>query len=155
MKKYNINLISIGIAFVGLVVVIVIGITYAFFSANVVGNENANQTVIETADLRLIFNDTDILNLDNALPGASSSKTFTVTNIGNVRQRYDINITDVNNTFTGNELVYTITSDNTDGGEVLVTPMPTEESTLLTSSIDPGVTITYEITVTFKETREA
>lgn len=108
MKKYNINLISIGIAFVGLVVVIVIGITYAFFSANVVGNENANQTVIETADLRLVFNDTDILDLDNALPGVSNSKTFTVTNIGTARQRYDINITNVINTFINDELVYTV-----------------------------------------------
>ncbi len=46
----------------------IVGISYAFFTANVTGNENAKQTVITTADLRLVFNDTDILDLNNALP---------------------------------------------------------------------------------------
>ena len=152
MKKYNNKLLAIGFSIIGIVILTIIGLSYAFFTAGVIGNENANQTVIETADLRLVFNDTDILDLNNALPGVSNSKTFTVTNIGTARQRYDINITNVINTFINDELVYTITSDNEDGGEVLETSMPTEESTLLTSSIDPGVTITYEITVKFKET---
>lgn len=50
--------------------------------------------------------------MEEALPGVSTSKTFTVTNMGNVRQTYDIDITDVTNTFVDDELVYTITSDN-------------------------------------------
>ena len=73
------------------------------------------------------------------------TKTFTVENIGTGRQKFDINITDVVNTFINEDLIYTITSDNESGGEALNQVMPSTESTLLTSSIDPEVKITYTI----------
>lgn len=110
--KNDKKLITLGIMIVIIVSIIIIGITYAFFSANVIGNDKAEPTVIDTAYLRLVFNDTQFLRLENALPGASASKTFTVTNNSSIKIKYDINIIDVYNNFQNEELVYSLTSIN-------------------------------------------
>ena len=42
-----------GIGLVIVIAAITVGLTYAFFTASIEGNETANDTVITTADLRL------------------------------------------------------------------------------------------------------
>ena len=91
------QILMFGIMFVVAVTLIIIGLTYAFFKVSLTGNEEAENTVLTTATLRLVFIDTDAINLDNAFPGSSKTKTFTVENIGTGRQKFDINITDVVN----------------------------------------------------------
>ena len=51
--------------------------------------------------------------LDNAIPGSSVSKTFTVKNTGNVATNYTIYFSELSNKFVDKtDLVYTLTSSN-------------------------------------------
>lgn len=93
MKKYDKKLMAIGISIIGIVVVLTIGLTYAFFTANIGGNENATQTVITTGVLKLTLTDTEVISLEEALPGSSATKVFTVKNTGNVAVKSNTQIT--------------------------------------------------------------
>src|SRR5574344_1865327 len=111
MKK-NKKLLIFGIAIVVLVVSISVGLTYAFFTAGVEGNDEAQITEITTGTLKLRLTDTNVMDMNNAYPGKTASKTFTVENIGSVSSSYDILLTDVSTSFIGSDLVYTVTSNN-------------------------------------------
>ncbi|MBQ3141914.1 MAG: hypothetical protein IJB82_00185, partial [Bacilli bacterium] len=54
----NKKTLIMGITFIVLVVLGMIGLTYAFFTARVEGNEEASSTIVETADLRLVYDGT-------------------------------------------------------------------------------------------------
>ena len=141
----------IGLSFAIFVVFAMVGLTYAFFTASVGGNEEASSTIVETADLRLVYDGTAHIEMNDALPGWSETKTFTVENKGNVEIEYTIDIVDLTNRFVNNELVYTLTSDN-GGATATRKAIPTNEGTLETATIEPGVVQTYTIEVLFLET---
>ncbi|MBQ9853903.1 MAG: hypothetical protein IJO57_02590 [Bacilli bacterium] len=149
-KKEKTNYIIVLVSIL-LVLVTLIGITVAFFTASVGGNEKARETVVETANLALVFRDTENISMYNALPGQSITKTFTVENVGDVTLDYDITVIDVKNTFVGGDLVYTLTSTN-GGATAERVPLPLDSDKLVTATIDPGVTQTYTITILFLET---
>ncbi len=147
------RLLMLGIITIIVVSIVLIGITYAFFSANVKGNEKATQTVVETANLKLVFIDTELIDIENALPGISTSKNFSVENKGNSALYYNINIINVLNEFISDDLVYKITSD--DGGGEKEGTLPDDNSTLINEIlINPGEIHTYTIQIIFRETGE-
>src|SRR5574344_2807557 len=151
MKKNN-KLIVFGISTILLVVVAVVGLTYAFFTASVEGNDTAKETEITTGTLKLRLTDTNVMDMDNDMTGRTESKTFTVKNIGDTSASYDILLTDVSTSFIGSDLVYTITSNN-DGGSKTETVLPNTDETIIENVvIDAGITQTYTLTITFKET---
>ena len=53
----------------------VIGVSLAYFSLNIIGNDTAKYNTITTGDLALTYTDTSELSFDNALPGDSITKT--------------------------------------------------------------------------------
>ena len=69
------NKIIIGI--ISLLVISIIGVTFAFYMANV--NENSNNIVIKSGNLSLTLTDNDSLTL-NGIPGTGATKQFTVEN---------------------------------------------------------------------------
>ena len=140
-----------GIIFVVLTLAVSAGLTYSFFTASVGGNEQARETVVELAELRLKFTDTQNIQMIDALPGQAVTKTFTVENKGDVEIEYTIDIENLTNTFVNNELVYSLTSTN-GGATANRKAIPTTSGTLETATIAPGVTQTYTMTVLFKET---
>ena len=140
-----------GIIFVVLTLAVSAGLTYSFFTASVGGNEQARETVVELAELRLKFTDTQNIQMIDALPGQAVTKTFSVENKGDVEIEYTIDITDLRNTFVNNELVYSLTSTN-GGASANRKALPITSGTLETATIAPGVTQTYTMTVLFKET---
>ena len=140
-----------GIIFVVLTLAVSAGLTYSFFTASVGGNEQARETVVELAELRLKFTDTQNIQMIDALPGQAVTKTFSVENKGDVEIEYTIDIENLTNTFVNNELVYSLTSTN-GGATANRKALPTTEGTLETATIAPGVTQTYTMTVLFKET---
>ena len=140
-----------GIIFVVLTLAVSAGLTYSFFTASVGGNEQARETVVDLAELRLKFTDTQNLQMIDALPGQAVTKTFTVENKGDVEIEYTIDIENLTNTFVNNELVYSLTSTN-GGATANRKAIPTTEGTLETATIAPGVVQTYTMTVLFKET---
>ena len=140
-----------GIIFVVLTLAVSAGLTYSFFTASVGGNEEARETVVDLAELRLKFTDTQNIQMLDALPGQAVTKTFSVENKGDVEIEYTIDIENLTNTFVNNELVYSLTSTN-GGATANRKAIPTTSGTLETATIAPGVTQTYTMTVLFKET---
>ena len=133
-----------------LLVSIVVATSYAYFVANVSGNKDTNNVVVTNGVMALEYKDGDEINLGNAIPGSSVSKTFTVKNTGNVSTNYTIYFSELSNKFVDKtDLVYTLTSS--DGGKsVAQTQVPsTNEAMVSNYAIDAGKTHTYTLTITF------
>ena len=144
------KIIILSIVGVLLLVSIVIATSYAYFVANVSGNKDTNNVVVTNGVMALEYKDGDAINLDNAIPGSSVSKTFTVKNTGNVSTNYTIYFSELSNKFVDKtDLVYTLTSS--DGGKnVAQTQVPSTNDAMVSNyAIDAGKTHTYTLTITF------
>ena len=133
-----------------LLVSIAIASSYAYFVANVSGNKDTNNVVVTNGVMSLEYKDGDEINLANAVPGSSVTKTFTVKNTGNVSTNYTIYFSELSNKFVDKtDLVYTLTSS--DGGKsVAQTQVPsTNEAMVSNYAIEAGKTHTYTLTITF------
>ena len=153
MKDKKIIILSI-VGFL-LLVSIVVATSYAYFVANVSGNKDTNNVVVTNGVMALEYKDGDAINLGNAIPGSSVSKTFTVKNTGNVATNYTIYFSELSNKFVDKtDLVYTLTSS--DGGKnVAQTQVPsTNEAMVSNYAIDAGKTHTYTLTITFLDKDE-
>ena len=138
-----------------MLVSIAIASSYAYFVANVSGNKDTNNVVITNGVMALEYKDGDEINLANAVPGSSVSKTFTVKNTGNVATNYTIYFSELSNKFVDKtDLVYTLTSS--DGGKnVAQTQVPsTNEAMVSNYAIEAGKTHTYTLTITFLDKEE-
>ena len=136
-------------------IVLVSGVSYAFFTVIISGNDTAKENVVVTGDMELTYTDGDEISLNNAFPGDSVSKTFTVKNTGTLTTTYNIKMVDVVNTFVDkSDLIYTLTGDN--GVSVVDEVVPSESGKYLTTkvTIDPNVVHTYSLTITFKKTTD-
>ena len=144
------KIIILSIVGVLLLVSIVVATSYAYFTANVSGNKDTNNVVVTNGVMSLEYKDGDEINLANAVPGNSVTKTFTVKNTGNVATNYTIYFSELSNKFVDKtDLVYTLTSS--DGGKnVAQTQVPsTNEAMVSNYAIDAGKTHTYTLTITF------
>ena len=153
MKDKKIIILSI-VGFL-LLVSIVAATSYAYFVANVSGNKDTNNVVVTNGVMALEYKDGDAINLGNAIPGSSVSKTFTVKNTGNVSTNYTIYFSELSNKFVDKtDLVYTLTSS--DGGKnVAQTQVPDSNDAMVSNyAIDAGKTHTYTLTITFLDKDE-
>ena len=144
------KIIILSIVGVLLLVSIVVATSYAYFTANVTGNKDTNNVVVTNGVMALEYKDGDEINLANAIPGSSVSKTFTVKNTGNVATNYTIYFSELSNKFVDKtDLVYTLTSS--DGGKsVAQTQVPSTNDAMVSNyAIDAGKTHTYTLTITF------
>ena len=138
-----------------MLVSIAIASSYAYFVANVSGNKDTNNVVVTNGVMSLEYKDGDEINLANAVPGSSVSKTFTVKNTGNVATNYTIYFSELSNKFVDKtDLVYTLTSS--DGGKnVSQTQVPSKNDAMVSNyAIDAGKTHTYTLTITFLDKDE-
>ena len=148
MKDKKILILSI--AGVLMLVSIVVATSYAYFTANVSGNKDTNNVVVTNGVMALEYTDGDEINLANAVPGSSVTKTFTVKNTGNVSTNYTIYFSELSNKFVDKtDLVYTLTSS--DGGKnVAQTQVPSKNDAMVSNyAIEAGKTHTYTLTITF------
>ena len=149
------KIIILSIVGVLLLVSIVVATSYAYFVANVSGNKDTNNVVVTNGVMALEYKDGDEINLANAVPGSSVTKTFTVKNTGNVSTNYTIYFSELSNKFVDKtDLVYTLTSS--DGGKsVAQTQVPSTNDAMVSNyAIDAGKTHTYTLTITFLEKNE-
>ena len=149
------KIIILSIVGVLLLVSIVVATSYAYFVANVSGNKDTNNVVVTNGVMALEYKDGDAINLDNAIPGSSVSKTFTVKNTGNVSTNYTIYFSELSNKFVDKtDLVYTLTSS--DGGKnVAQTQVPSKNEAMVSNyAIDASKTHTYTLTITFLDKDE-
>ena len=147
----------------------VFGITYAFFSVNISGNNMASSIIINVANLgTVVFTDGEEINAINVYPVEEEdriTKTFTVTSIDNsVYVEYEINLIVYNNEFLniyGNEFTYTLRgTSNGPGGinDVVATAkneiVPSTGKYVIGVGKFPengGVTHTYTFTIGLNE----
>ena len=136
------------------------GISYAYFTIQIVGNDTASSMRLRTANMSLVYNDVQIVSGEYAEPGWTQTKTLTVTNNGNVNADYTIKFRELVNTIINGELVLSATcSASTGSCSNLPERAVHSASTEITDAymygpitIAPGVTHTYTVTALFKET---
>lgn len=81
------------------------GVSYAYFSANVKGNEEAKNITMSSTTLKLDYNDDLEIKADRIVPDWSSTKVISVTNTGDGEAYYMIVFQNLKNTITNSELV--------------------------------------------------
>ena len=144
-----------------LLVVVALGISYAWFSAIITGNDTAKNNRVVTGDLELTYTDTNEISLDNVIPGDSFTKEVSVKNTGTLDVKYNLVWQSLTNTITNNELVIEATckrlnSSGTVEGTCESISRKAVSSNKIKSniSIEPGITHVYTIKVTFIDTGE-
>ena len=137
----------------------VVGVSLAFFTLNIIGNDTAKYNKITTGNLELIFTDDNEVSLDGAMPGDSITKTISVKNTGTKQVIYNLVWQELVNEITNNELVIegtckNLNSSNTEDGTCSsVSQKVVKEGKILTNvPIKPGYTQEYTIKLTFIDT---
>jgi len=161
--KSNITKLSI-ITIISLFTLAVIGLSYAYFSTEITGE--GKYVTLDTATLKLKYTDNTVLSLDNAIPGDSVTKTFTVENIGTKKVSYNIVWNNLINTINNYDLQLDMkcksyknynTSSKTESGKCssFYKAVPYTETSISkdikrNNEIDAGITHEYTVTITFK-----
>ena len=144
-----------------LLVVVALGISYAWFSAIITGNDTAKNNKVVTGDLELTYTDTNEISLNNVIPGDSFTKEISVKNTGTLDVKYNLVWQSLTNTITNNELVIEATckrlnsSGTVEGTCESISQTPVSSNTIKKKiSIEPNITHEYTVKVTFIDTGE-
>ena len=139
-----------------IILLVVIGVSLAYFGITIIGNDTAKGNKVVTGNLELTFTDTNEISLENAFPGDSFTKTISVKNTGTKEVSYNLVWTELNNEITNNELIIEATckslnSSGTEGGTCeVISQTPVGNNIIKKNiSIEPNVTHEYTIKVTF------
>ena len=168
--------IIVSITGIFLVLMILVGLTYAYFLTKITGNINEKSISVTTANLVLEYgeNTNVVQGISNAEPGYSVEKIFTATNKGNSTITYGAALENIVNGLSRQEdLVYTLTctsylkkgfslsSDGSITGTVDGTcngvstetkfPSTSDLSIMVNNTIDTTHTQAYKLTITYKE----
>ena len=156
-RKQKIIVSVVGIT---IVLLALLGLTYAYFLTRIQGNTNEKSISVTTADLKLVYDDGSdgVVGGENLLPSDTVyTKTFTVRNEGNANVEYGVYLIDVINTLVRKDDVKYTLNCTTDGtitcNKVTTeTTFPSGIKQLITNEIEPGKTHTYTFTFTYKDT---
>ena len=150
--------ILIGTALV-LLLLLTTGLSYAYFSTSVKGNDNAKDVVVEAGTLKLTYTDGPAINAQYIKPGWSTTKEVSVKNNGTLDAYYNVIWQSLTNEITKDELVISATcqklnSAGTAEGTCNSIPQaPISDMTIVKKiSIESGITHKYTFTILFKET---
>ena len=142
-----------------LVLLLVLGVSYAWFNAVIKGNDTAKEQTVITGNLELTFTDDTEVTLPNAVPGDSYTKTISVKNTGTLDASYSLVWQELTNEITNDELVIEATckrlnSSGTEEGTCeSISQTPIKSNTIKKNIlIEPSVTHEYTIKVTFLDT---
>ena len=127
--------------------------SYAFFTADIAGT--GSNTIVTTGIMAIDYTDGPDISIYNVTPGTYIEKTFSVKNTGTVNTKYDIYLSElVNNFVDKSDLVYTLVSN--DGGQnITQTQVPSSSAKIVANKeIAVGITHTYTLRITFKETND-
>ena len=162
--------IIVSITGIFLVLLILVGLTYAYFLTKITGNTNSKSISVTTANLQIKYSDNsaEILGKNLVLEPSSNeigSKTFTVTNEGNANTSYVVVIENVSitkstdgttTTFESNDFRYTLTCTKKDGtncdGVSTQTAFPINGGILVSNSIDVSDVQTYTLKMWYIDT---
>ena len=151
--------IIISVTGIFIVLLILVGLTYAYFLTRIQGNTNTKSISVTTADLKLTYGDGNgDITAEKIQPGTTiDTKTFTVKNEGNATvNNYAVYLEELVNTLSRtSDMVYTLTCTSSVSGKtcngVNETTFPTQNGMLVTNNIDVNETQSYELKVVYKE----
>ena len=151
--------IIVSIVGIFIVLLALIGLTYAYFLTRIQGNTNEKSISVTTANLRLVYGDGSdgVIGGTNIMPSDTVySKTFTVKNEGTYTTQYAVYLINVINTFERKDDIKYTLSCTTDGditcNEITnENTFPNNISPLVFNSIEPGKTHTYTLKFTYKD----
>ena len=142
-----------------LLLIMTTGLSYAYFSASVKGNENAKDMVVEAGTLSLVYTDGPEIKVQNIKPGWSTTKEVSVKNNGTLDAYYNVIWQSLTNEITNNEMVISATcqklnaSGTVEGTCESIPQAPISDMTIAKRvSIEAGITHKYTFTILFKET---
>ena len=145
--------------FIALLLLLTTGFSYAYFSANISGNENAKNVVVEAGTLSLVYTDGPEIKAQNIKPGWSTTKEVSVKNTGTLDINYNIIWQSLTNEITNNEMVISATcqrlnaSGAVEGTCESISQAAISDMTIAKRvSIEAGITHKYTFTILFKET---
>jgi hypothetical protein len=107
-----------------IVLLLTIGLSYAYFSANITGGEESTTISVGGGKLSIVYNGGTNINANNIFPSNEpfATKVFTVTgtNTTDVDMEYNLSLIVVDNTFTDDAIHYKLIGTNTDSnGEIV------------------------------------
>ena len=155
MKDKKIYL-GVGLAFL---LLMTISLSYAYFSTNVSGNDNAKDVVVNAGTLSLVYTDGPEIKVENIRPGKTITKEVTVKNTGTLDTNYNIIWQSLINGITNDELVLSATcqrlnaSGTVEGTCESISQASISDTTIAKKiSIESGITHKYTFTILFKDT---
>ena len=142
-----------------LLLIMTTGLSYAYFSASVKGNENAKNVVVEAGTLSLVYTDGPEIKAQNIKPGWSTTKEVSVKNTGTLDTNYNIIWQSLTNEITNNEIVISATCQRlnsvgtVEGTCESISQAAISDMTIAKKiNIEAGITHKYTFTILFKET---
>ena len=145
--------------FIALLLLLTTGLSYAYFSASISGNENAKNVVVEAGTLSLVYTDGPEINAQNIKPGWSTTKEVSVKNTGTLDTNYNVIWQSLTNEITNNEMVISATcqrlnsTGTVEGTCESISQAAVSDMTIAKRvSIESGITHKYTFTILFKET---
>ena len=145
--------------FIALLLLLTTGLSYAYFSASISGNENAKDMVVEAGTLSLVYTDGPEIKAQNIKPGWSTTKEVSVKNAGTLDTNYNIIWQSLTNEITNNEMVISATCQRLNSAGTVegtcesISQAAVSDMTIAKRvSIESGITHKYIFTILFKET---
>ena len=145
--------------FIALLLLLTTGLSYAWFSASISGNENAKNVVVEAGTLSLVYTDGPEIKAQNIKPGWSTTKEVSVKNTGTLEANYNIIWQSLTNEITNNEMVISATCQRLNSAGTVegtcesISQAAISDMTIAKRvSIESGITHKYTFTILFKET---
>ena len=145
--------------FIALLLLLTTGLSYAYFSASINGNENAKNVVVEAGTLSLVYTDGPEIKVENIRPGKTITKEVLVKNTGTLDTAYNIVWQELTNEIINDELVLSATCERVNSEGIVdgtcnsILQAPISSNTIKKNiSIESGITHKYTFTITFKET---
>ena len=152
------NKIIISVTGIILVLVTLIGLTYAYYLTRINGNTNDKSVTVSLANLELTYSDGNgLIEANNIVPGeVIATKTFSVENTGDKKViNYTVYLDDVINTFENkNDVKLTLTCTSSKGNKCTGTEItyPSTDTLLSINDIEVEEKHNYELKVEFIET---
>ncbi len=145
--------------FIALLLLLTTGLSYAYFSASISGNENAKNVVVEAGTLSLVYIDGPEIKAQNIKPGWSTTKEVSVKNTGTLDTNYNIIWQSLTNEITNNEMVISATCQRLNSAGTVegtcesISQAAISDMTIAKKiNIEAGITHKYTFTILFKET---
>ena len=142
-----------------LLLLLTVGLSYAYFSTAVKGNDNAKDVIVEAGTLKLTYTDGPAINAQYIKPGWSTTKEVSVKNNGTLDAYYNIIWQSLTNGIINDELVLSATcqrlnaSGTVEGTCDSISQAPISDMTIAKKiAIESGITHKYTFTILFKET---